>query len=174
MCDGETYNFFGQTLTTSGDYSQVLTNATGCDSIVTLHLTVNESVETELSETACDSYEWHGTTYTESGDYTWTGQTAAGCDSTVTLHLTITTGIVNYEGLPVRLWPNPAKTLLNVEYGLENAELQLFDATGRRVMSQPTSGNVTSLNISYLSPDVYVLHIVTDNKRVGTAKVVVE
>ena len=68
-----------------------LTNAAGCDSIVTLHLTINRSNTGIDEQTVCDSYTWiDGVTYTEStNEPTFTLTNAAGCDSVVTLHLTI-------------------------------------------------------------------------------------
>ncbi len=75
--------------TESGDYQQTLQTQFGCDSVVTLHLTVNPSKTGEFSATACDVYEWNGVSYSESGDYQQTLQTQFGCDSVVTLHLTI-------------------------------------------------------------------------------------
>ena len=67
-----------------------LTAANGCDSLVTLHLTISHSVQTDLYETACDSYTWtDGNTYTQSNDYSMTLTAANGCDSVVVLHLTI-------------------------------------------------------------------------------------
>jgi hypothetical protein len=66
-----------------------LTNAAGCDSVVTLHLTITNTDHTDYTDVACDSYTWHGTTYTESGDYTSYQTNVSGCDSIVTLHLTI-------------------------------------------------------------------------------------
>ena len=86
-CDSYTWN--GETYTKSGDYVYTTTATNGCDSIVTLHLTINQSVATEETVFACDSYEWNGATYTTSGDYTYTTATANGCDSVVSLHLTI-------------------------------------------------------------------------------------
>ena len=45
------------------------TNVTGCDSVVTLDLTINQA-DTSITEvTTCDSYDWNGTTYTQSGVY---------------------------------------------------------------------------------------------------------
>lgn len=79
----------GMTYSTSGTYYDTLTNVAGCDSVVTLHLTVNYSVAELVEVTACDSYTWNGTTYTHSGDYTQTLTNAIGCDSVVTLHLTV-------------------------------------------------------------------------------------
>ena len=89
ICYGETYTWNGETYTESGEYVYTTTAANGCDSIVTLHLTINETQYAEESITACDSYAWNGETYTASGDYVYTTTAANGCDSIVTLHLTI-------------------------------------------------------------------------------------
>ena len=67
-----------------------LTNAVGCDSIVTLHLSINHNIGID-TQVACDSYTWiDGVTYTEStNEPTFTLTNVAGCDSVVTLNLTI-------------------------------------------------------------------------------------
>ena len=66
-CDS--YTWHGKTYTESGEYKDTLTNAMGCDSIVTLNLTIkNKSYGTDTQE-ACDSYTWiDGNTYTESNN----------------------------------------------------------------------------------------------------------
>ncbi|MBR6551153.1 MAG: hypothetical protein IKT71_08145, partial [Paludibacteraceae bacterium] len=87
-CDSYVWN--GETYTESGEYTYTTTAANGCDSVVTLHLTINRSITTEETEVACDSYTWtDGKTYTESGTYYQYLKTVHGCDSTVTLYLTI-------------------------------------------------------------------------------------
>ena len=68
---------------------QTFTAANGCDSVVTLYLTVNESKHTDTTAGSCGSYTWNDETYTTSGEYTQTFTAANGCDSVVTLHLTI-------------------------------------------------------------------------------------
>ena len=73
--------FAGNYLTISNTYYDTLPNAVGCDSVVTLNLTINNSIATSDSITACDSTTWNGTTYTTSGIYTKTLQTVNGCDS---------------------------------------------------------------------------------------------
>ena len=87
-CDVFTWN--GQQYTQSGDYSQTLQTIYGCDSIVTLHLTINHSEDIPpITVTECDSYSWHGTTYNQSGTYEYNTLTPQGCDHHETLILNI-------------------------------------------------------------------------------------
>ncbi|MBR6133038.1 MAG: fibronectin type III domain-containing protein, partial [Bacteroidales bacterium] len=89
VCDSTTWNVSGLTYYESGAYPYTLATTKGCDSVVTMNLTVNYHVFTEETvEHACDSYTWNTETYTEPGDYV---QNFAGakCDSTRTLHLLV-------------------------------------------------------------------------------------
>jgi hypothetical protein len=86
-CDKYTLN--NQTYTTSGTYIQTLTNAGGCDSTVTLNLTMNHSTAYTLVETACGKFILNGQTYTTSGTYTQVLKNKKGCDSVLTLQLVI-------------------------------------------------------------------------------------
>ncbi len=90
VCDSLTWqNGITYTASTSAPTRELLTTA-GCDSVITLNLTVNYSNTGDTSVAVCDSYEWHGTTYTASTETpTFTTTNAAGCDSTTTLHLTV-------------------------------------------------------------------------------------
>jgi len=85
------YSFFwhGETFTVSGDYRDTLANINGCDSVVTLHLTINDTVFHQFEAQSCYSYDWNNTAYTQSGDYVQYFTAQNGCDSIVTLHLTI-------------------------------------------------------------------------------------
>ena len=89
ICEGESYDFFGQTLTQAGGYIHNAQTVNGCDSVITLTLTVNHPAHTAVTETACGSYSWHGTTYTTSGTYLYSHEDANGCTQVDTLHLTI-------------------------------------------------------------------------------------
>ena len=86
-CGSYTWN--EETNTESGDYEQFFPMPNGCDSIVTLHLTIEHEYSTSLNITSCDFFTWNGATYTQSGDYEQSFTTQFGCDSIVTLHLTI-------------------------------------------------------------------------------------
>ena len=69
--------------------------ANGCDSIVSLNLTINNATNGTDVITACDTYTWiDNNTYTSSTNtptHTITNGAANGCDSIVTLNLTINT-----------------------------------------------------------------------------------
>ena len=87
-CD--TYDWNGSTYNVTGSYTYTTTNIAGCDSTVTLNLTItNSTIGSPETITACDSLDWNGTTYTSSGTYTYATLNSIGCDSTVTLNLTI-------------------------------------------------------------------------------------
>ena len=76
---------------TSSNYTDTYTyvNRLGCDSVVTLNLTVNHNTSAADTRIVCDSVTWNGTLYTTSGDYLYNYQTANNCPSTDTLHLTV-------------------------------------------------------------------------------------
>lgn len=89
ICEGSSYSFNGTEYSGAGEYTILLTSSRGCDSTVTLSLTVNEATSSELTKTVCDSYTLNGETYLQSGTYTQMLQNAHGCDSTITLNLEI-------------------------------------------------------------------------------------
>ncbi|RFC53386.1 fibronectin type III domain-containing protein [Brumimicrobium aurantiacum] len=89
--DGNTYTSSNNTAT----HTIVGGAANGCDSIVTLDLTINNATTGTDVQVACETFDWiDGNTYTSSNNtatYTLVGGAANGCDSIVTLDLTINT-----------------------------------------------------------------------------------
>ena len=86
------------------NYTKVynLTSHFGCDSIVTLHLSVLPTLKTELYPTICPKdlpYKYNDDTEeaNEAGDYTFTVESKQyGCDSVVTIHLQVRDKIETY------------------------------------------------------------------------------
>ncbi len=93
------YSLNNQTYYSSGTYHQYLRNATGCDSIITIDLTLTAS-DTTISYSGCLAYHSGGGAYTTSGTYYEVYQNFSGCDSVVTLQLIInvTHTYTNAEG----------------------------------------------------------------------------
>ena len=77
--------------TSTGIYLDTLTSSVGCDSIITVVLTVMVHDETDITAASCDSYTTPNGEHTwiQSGDYMETLTNSDGCDSLVFYHLTI-------------------------------------------------------------------------------------
>ena len=87
--DGVTYTVSNSTA------AMTYTNVAGCDSTVTLNLTINNSTTNSVDTTACNDYLWDGIVYDSTGSYTNPYTDVNGCDSTVTLNLTINNSTTN-------------------------------------------------------------------------------
>ena len=65
-------------------------NLAGCDSVITVDLTVNNFSTKSLTETVCDSYTSpSGKVWTLTGNYLDTIPNATGCDSIIFIYLTV-------------------------------------------------------------------------------------
>ena len=93
VCEGAMpYTWNGVTFTGTGTQSVTLTAGNGCDSVVTMTLTVNESYDVTDELAVCPAalpYSWNGIEFTEAGIQTVTFTAVNGCDSVVTLTLTV-------------------------------------------------------------------------------------
>jgi len=91
VCEGTGYEFGNQTYFDEGIYEEVFNSSNGCDSTVTLVLTVTDEIIENVEETICayESFEFGGEILTESGLYSDTLIAVAGCDSIVNLDLNV-------------------------------------------------------------------------------------
>ena len=92
ICEGDTYDFYGQMVSAPAMYEHHTETQYGCDKTIYLHLdnwpTYNETTTNAYICTG-ESYTFYGTDYTESCDIDYTDQTVNGCDSIVHLHLVV-------------------------------------------------------------------------------------
>ncbi|MFC2137079.1 T9SS type A sorting domain-containing protein, partial [Bacteroidota bacterium] len=88
ICYGESYN--GNT--TSGIYTDTLSDVNGCDSIVHLTLTVLPEIFTIEDVTLCTGASYKG--YSSAGTYYQTLTAANGCDSIIEINITESTEIL--------------------------------------------------------------------------------
>jgi hypothetical protein len=156
-CDSYTW-IDGVTYTESTNTpTYTLTSANGCDSVVTLNLTINLSVHDTIVDTAINEYTWNGTTYTESGVYMYEGVTTAGCDSIVTLMLTIQT--IGIEGVDIleslTFYPNPTTGIITFNR-TDIIKVEVLDAVGRMVA---VYANSYVIDLSKLAKGYYTLRI---------------
>ena len=184
---------------TAGTYTVTLVskNAGGSSNTASKTITVNPlPTVTVPSQTLCSG---HTATLTASGastyvwntggtaatcnvspttttSYTVTGTSSAGCKNTAVATVTVTTcstGIAKYALDKVNIYPNPASDLLNIDLsslaGQKSAEL--YDVSGRVVMSKTTNEDFMQLDITSLSKGSYFIKIMNE-KNIVTVKMV--
>lgn len=90
ICQGDTFVFNGKALYEPDVYIDTLSSIHGCDSIVTLTLTVQSTLHTDLEQAICtgDSILFKGQFIHTQGVFHDTLSSASGCDSIITLTVT--------------------------------------------------------------------------------------
>lgn len=91
ICNGETLNLGTQTLSTTGSYQEVFTAIDGCDSTVTVNLTVFPVYSATKDTSFCDGYVFHfgGQSFTTGGSFPIMFSSIHGCDSLVTVNINL-------------------------------------------------------------------------------------
>ena len=91
FCQGDQYDFHGESLNSPGTYYHTLTSAHGCDSVIRLNLLQNPSYEFDLWESTCqggDGYYFEGQYWQPSATpYVFEHNTYQNCDSIIYLHV---------------------------------------------------------------------------------------
>ncbi|MBS1618034.1 MAG: DUF11 domain-containing protein [Bacteroidetes bacterium] len=91
ICAGSSYAFGGHQLTAAGSYLDTLTSAGGCDSIISLALSIRPNGYLLINDTICagEQYIYLHDTLTTSDSAIYIFHNAYGCDSFVQLILTV-------------------------------------------------------------------------------------
>lgn len=87
--DGQTYDFYGETLRKEGTYTKTVELACDCEQTFILHLTVADHPVDTTTVSLCheDSYTFHDKTYTEAGSYRDTVWNVMGIEAIYQLDL---------------------------------------------------------------------------------------
>ncbi len=188
-CHGLTLNC--ETYTTSGTYTQRLTNHFGCDSILTIHLTI-ELPEAEINVdeytlgTTQDfaTYQWllngepiagaTGSTYTvtENGNYTVVVTDDNGCTDTSNVYVVDNVNINDIQsiGKHIKVYPNPAEDILFINSPI--AVQVLLTSVEGRVVSR--ADQATQLSLKDLAPGIYLLHITDQEGQLMKTKKIIK
>ncbi|TXB66873.1 T9SS type A sorting domain-containing protein [Vicingus serpentipes] len=119
-------------------------------------------------------------TYATSGTYTVTllaglqgWRSVALCSESQTGTADICTGINENSNTTVQLYPNPVNNLLNIN-GLEvNSSINIFDLTGKLVISKNNLSNTNfSISTESLKAGVYFVSINNENTPTKTVKII--
>jgi len=169
-CDS--YEWEGISYTSDGDYVQILTASNSCDSIVTMHLTINNSVHSSFSESATSPYIWNDTEYTETGEYTQNFIAENGCDSIVTLHLNILSGISGMDYSVITIYPNPANDIISIKSSEIISEIEIVNVIGQVLYRAKVNSNKALYDVNGLANGVYLVRIITVSDSIYQRKIV--
>ena len=152
ICEGTSYTDNGFNISEAGTYIQSLQTSSGCDSILTLNLSIMPAynISIDASIHAGEIYQENGFNVSEEGVYTQTLQTVNGCDSIITLNLYLSSlenaeaGIANFK-----MYPNPTKEFVHLEFDNthKDIELSLFDMLGRKLRTYTLKSGERSISI---------------------------
>ena len=146
------YSANGVSYTNSGTYIQNLTTVVGCDSVLTLNLTIIDTNSIELNQSGCDSLAINGISYYSSGLYSQVLSNVNGCDSTLALNLSISPNyylIDNIFACESYTWIN-GQTYLNDTSGIYAYLTSSFGCDSTIQLN---------LNISIPTQDTLVLNV---------------
>jgi len=106
------YTLNNKSFDSSGTYVEVIPNASGCDSVITLYLTISKKF-TEQTKTICEGAVFFagGANQKLAGTYYDTLSTIQGCDSFVTTHLAVNAKPVPALGADKKLCRNTTQSL---------------------------------------------------------------
>ncbi len=115
ICAGSTLELFDITASTTGAYETILEATDGCDSVLTVNLTVLDPISSQIDTSICAgaTFTFYDITATETGSYNTTLSTNEGCDSLVTVLLTV---------------DDPIEEVVNMTF-CENETFVYFDIT---------------------------------------------
>jgi hypothetical protein len=187
-CNGYTLN--GQVFDATGTYTVVMANQMGCDSTITLDLTI------ELPQAVINvdgfvlgttqpftTYQWflnntpipgaNQSTYTveENGEYSVVVTDAEGCSDTAHYEVTSVVGIEPIDMLQslTKIYPNPAATMLYVS-SPARVNLTLTSVQGTTVLYSRGSKN---MDLSNVAEGIYLLRITDmDGRLIKVEKIV--
>lgn len=93
ICNGSSYTLpDGSLVSSAGSYSVTLIASTGCDSVVTTNLTIENQLTTTVNTSICSGSSYtlpDGSSVSAAGSYPVTLLASTGCDSVVTTNLTV-------------------------------------------------------------------------------------
>lgn len=75
--------------------------------------------------------------------------------------------------ISLRVYPNPAQTIINIDLGDVSGgdfSTDIFDITGRKLMTASNTSNITQLSVENFSPGYYIIECRKNGIKVAVAK----
>lgn len=170
----------GNTYTTTGMYYDTIPNAAGCDSIITIDLTVNQvdvnvtqAGVTLVSSASGAAYQWldcnnnyaqlngeTGQIYTATNNGSYAVEvTQNGCTDTSTCYTVNSAGVEDISSTIFDLYPNPATDHLTIVSSSAIKMVRVYNSLGQVMLTDTDN----ELNIESLKRGVYIIDVTTEN-----------
>ena len=187
-CENDSANYGSYyTFSEDGDHHLRLVDANGCDTLVTLHVEMNDTVDVRLNPGSATIFALNTTATIQwidcVADTIIPGETNASFTpqangnyaaiiTDATSNCTDTSACIpwfpigleeNNTESSLTIYPNPVKDQLFVE-AKENSTLMIYNQTGKMVYSEPIKLGKNQLNLETLSPGMYFVRLANDSK----------
>lgn len=162
------FNFKNQNYTESGAYLFDYQTEKGCDSTLTLNLTVYPSYNFSVVDSACtsDVYTFGDQEYAVPGQYILTNTSAIGCDSIYRLDIRakqtdcILTSIkAEQKEQSIEIYPNPTNDFVHITGLNQRSTIQVFSILGTEVKQHHANSAEETLSLQHLPAGVYFVKI---------------
>jgi hypothetical protein len=161
------------------DAETVCANFFSCDNValdLDGDVTDNNVLITATGGTEPYTYSWTGPAGFTAGDvtelndlangtYTATVEDASGCTATFTALVDVGTNIRNVNNDLVKIYPNPANSVVKVEGDLTGAALRMLDISGKEVMVVNDASIISEINVSNLNNGIYFIEVASTTSR---------
>lgn len=180
--DGNTYSSSNNTAT------HVLTNVAGCDSVITLDLTIHVDTTTTVSggtitsnQATATSFQWidcgtntpisgatsNSYTPTQNGSYALIIDNG-GCVDTTACQTIAGIGFGEFNSSKLTVYPNPSNGLFSIS--LDNSEeiieIAVFSLSGKLIYKSTNIGiEQTAIDLSFAETGIYLLQLTTETNR---------
>ena len=186
-CDSYTW-IDGNTYTSSNNTANhILTNVNGCDSIITLDLTIN-TVDVSVTENGFNltanesgaSYQWidcnnnnnpitgktsQSFTATENGSYAVIVDNGF-CVATSTCYAITGVGINDFRNVSINIYPNPTNGIIEIDLANNKInKISIVDISGRKIIEKVQLNRNEKLDLSDFGSGLYIIMFETDKKH---------
>ncbi|HEX8516661.1 MAG TPA: T9SS type A sorting domain-containing protein [Bacteroidia bacterium] len=189
ICNGSTFSIGANTYSTSGNYSDTLISALGCDSIVNTSLTIQGLIDLSVIQTgitlashnnSATTYQWvdcsnsylpvtgqTGQTFTAAvnGNYAVIISENSCSDTSACFSITTVAIAENVLENGIRIFPNPNNGEITIAFDyMSESYFRLMDLTGRIVLEKELSLLSTEISYQEQSSGIYFAEITRNNQ----------
>ncbi|MBU2018497.1 MAG: T9SS type A sorting domain-containing protein [Bacteroidetes bacterium] len=171
----------GKVYTTPGTYMDTILNKAGCDSVLTIQLTMQQPPIVSITNnngvlstaTSFNTYQWYNCststevsgatssnyTPTVAGDYALIADDGTCSDTSDCVTVTSLAGLTDLESSIFSVSPNPTNGDIMVYFeGIEQAELTIIASTGQSISTRKVQSNDV-IDVNNLDAGIYIFQL---------------